>query len=491
MRLVSYTRSASWKTEDIPADIIKQQNDCIRKYAKAHGWKILKTYSDRKQDKNEESAFREMLNDGMERQFDAVIVAAIDRAGKSLWSAREVLLQTFHMAGIGFIVVEDDFISMGKDNMAVEDYFQNKSTDQHLEAVRLGMEKKREKGCLHWSDVKYGYKLTDDQQMAVDETTAVIVKRIFSLCAEGKSLRETAAILEREKVLTPRAIKGNHVLVNGPYHWTDSGVKCILRNTAYIGYWYKTVRGEKILYHNEPLVSEELFYKAQETIKKVPSRKGKTIRPPHPFIKLIADSEKGACLGYCISRKTGEAYFHYTELKYRNPLCTKSRISYVEVEETVRKALMAEKEAAGAALKHLLQFGEIQKEAKFGELRDTLLEQSMIMAKMQKEYTAVTIKGDENGEGVSSIHRMEFFKTVDETEELFSTMEEEMERLEIAYSEDNPWLKLYLSYDDGAELTNDYLKKYIGKVYVDRLETVKVQMKEENWKQILIKEMGE
>src|SRR5699024_11969419 len=109
-----------------PAKVITVQNERIRGYVEKHGWKISGKYSDRKKDKNENASFEKMLQDGIQRKFDAVIVDSIFRAGKDLWSAKEILLQTFHFAGIWFIVVEDDFISVGKSNEEAEAYFNQK-----------------------------------------------------------------------------------------------------------------------------------------------------------------------------------------------------------------------------------------------------------------------------------------------------------------------------------------------------------------------------
>ena len=122
MRLVSYTRTTScYPGADIPSDVITAQNERIKNYAVKHGWKIENRYSDRKKSKEENTAFEQLLNDGIQRKFDAVIVDSIFRAGKDLWSAREVLLQTLHYAGIGFVVVEDDYISIGKSNAEADE----------------------------------------------------------------------------------------------------------------------------------------------------------------------------------------------------------------------------------------------------------------------------------------------------------------------------------------------------------------------------------
>ena len=114
MRYVSYTRTTACIPGDIPANIITEQNERIKHFAKEHGWKIQEKYSDRKKDPNENTGFEKLLRDGMQRKFDGVIVDSIFRTGRGIGNAREVLYQTFYYAGINFAVVEDDFISRGK-----------------------------------------------------------------------------------------------------------------------------------------------------------------------------------------------------------------------------------------------------------------------------------------------------------------------------------------------------------------------------------------
>lgn len=115
MRCVSYTRTTSCKSsESIPTDIIQQQNEQIQKYIQSHGWKLVAKYSDRKRDDNENTAFEEMTVDGISRKFDMVVVNSIDRCGKYISCAEDVLAKTFFPAGIHFSVVQDDFAASEK-----------------------------------------------------------------------------------------------------------------------------------------------------------------------------------------------------------------------------------------------------------------------------------------------------------------------------------------------------------------------------------------
>ena len=124
MRCVSYTRTTSCKSsESIPTDIIQQQNEQIQKYIQSHGWKLVAKYSDRKRDDNENTAFEEMTMDGISRKFDMVVVNSIDRCGKYISCAEDVLAKTFFPAGIHFSVVQDDFCSIEKSREEIDEYF--------------------------------------------------------------------------------------------------------------------------------------------------------------------------------------------------------------------------------------------------------------------------------------------------------------------------------------------------------------------------------
>ena len=115
MRCVSYTRTTSCKdTKIIPSDIIQQQNEHIQNYIQSHGWKLVAKYSDRKKDENENTAFEEMTADGINRKFDMVVVDSVDRCGKYISCAEDVLVKTLFPAGLHFAIVQSYFCSIGK-----------------------------------------------------------------------------------------------------------------------------------------------------------------------------------------------------------------------------------------------------------------------------------------------------------------------------------------------------------------------------------------
>ena len=82
MRVVSYTRAISYRLKDEnPSNIIGLQNEHIQQYIKEKDWKLAAKYSDRKFSSEEMTAFNQMLEAGLAREFDCVVMDSIFRFG--------------------------------------------------------------------------------------------------------------------------------------------------------------------------------------------------------------------------------------------------------------------------------------------------------------------------------------------------------------------------------------------------------------------------
>lgn len=74
----------------------------------------------------------------------------------------------------------------------------------------------------------------------MDGEAAAVVRRIFSLCMQGKGVSAIATTLWKDRTLTPSAYKaskgiGVAKVSEDPYCWETSAVAAILENVAYIG----------------------------------------------------------------------------------------------------------------------------------------------------------------------------------------------------------------------------------------------------------------
>ena len=99
MRTVSYTRDTSREGHEAAA---QQQN--IENWAISHDVKIAERYTDAY---DSLSDFRRLIQDGVDRRFDRIILDSIYACGENLNQASEVLLATFFPFGIHFTCIED------------------------------------------------------------------------------------------------------------------------------------------------------------------------------------------------------------------------------------------------------------------------------------------------------------------------------------------------------------------------------------------------
>lgn len=217
MRCVSYTRTTSCKSsESIPTDIIQQQNEQIQKYIQSHGWKLVAKYSDRKRDDNENTAFEEMTMDGISRKFDMVVVNSIDRCGKYISCAEDVLAKTFFPAGIHFSVVQDDFCSIEKSREEIDEYFRKEKIAVQIKSMREFAVREQIEGYYNVHDEKYGYILSEDRkELLVEEEAATIVREVFQMLLDGVSVKKIADIMNERGVESPMV----HNARVGHKHW--------------------------------------------------------------------------------------------------------------------------------------------------------------------------------------------------------------------------------------------------------------------------------
>lgn len=107
MRAVGYSKKMSFilRYSNVP---LKEQNDRIRTYVASKGWTMSGFYNDKSDDNDSDSGFKKLETDGINRQFDVVVIDSIYRCGVNVSFARELLLNVFYLAGIHFAIVEDD-----------------------------------------------------------------------------------------------------------------------------------------------------------------------------------------------------------------------------------------------------------------------------------------------------------------------------------------------------------------------------------------------
>ena len=186
MKWVSYTRSISSRIgEENPSNTIAEQNERIARYLKKRGCSVSEKYSDRKRTAEATEGFDKLVQDGMARKFDAVVVDSIFRCGRTLPFAIEALQRTFYPLGIQFAVVEDDFCSADKTAEEVAKYFNEKTIDKIRSEFITNRQNHFEEGTLTHRQAKYGYALSENRRnLVLNPESAQVVKLIFQMYLE-------------------------------------------------------------------------------------------------------------------------------------------------------------------------------------------------------------------------------------------------------------------------------------------------------------------
>ena len=119
------------------------------------------------------------------------------------------------------------------------------------EKVVRGMKENALKGISNGGQVTFGYKINEERRYERDEVNAPIVEEIFTMYADGKTMKQLVDYPDAKQIRTSRGGKINF-----------NAVQRMLSNRRYIGeYKFRDV----IMPHAIPaLVPDDLFEKVQK-----------------------------------------------------------------------------------------------------------------------------------------------------------------------------------------------------------------------------------
>ncbi len=237
----------------------------------------------------EREAFQRMLADLERGKADCVVVKDLSRLGRSAIDAGFYVEKYFPLHHIRFISVNDQYDSEGSDNSGSHIIVPLKNMMNEAYAadisrkVRAQQHQAMKEGAFVGGRPPYGYKKAPDNchLLLVNEETAPVVRQIFQWAAEGVALNRIVLRLNESGVLCPRLYQIQAGLISSKTQvnskWNSWTVEKILSNAVYTGDMVQgrtKVVGHRQVYTDpeewiivrdthEPLVSRELFARAQ------------------------------------------------------------------------------------------------------------------------------------------------------------------------------------------------------------------------------------
>ena len=344
---------------------IVNQKEYLMKYAKEHGFPNPKFYVDDGYTGTnfDRPSFKEMSADIEKGLVKTAIVKDLSRFGRNYIEVGSYSEIIYPEAGVRFIAIMDnvDTGSLESNEFAAFTNLFNewypKSTSKKVKEV------KKAKGLAgeHLGAPPYGYLRNPDDKTRwlVDGEAAAVVRRIFSLCMQGKGVSAIATTLWKDRTLTPSAYKaskgiGVAKVSEDPYCWETSAVAAILENVAYIGITESfkstrlgfkskkripTAKDRRAYIENAhaPIIDRDIWEKVQiiRENKRRPNKSGITSM----FSGLLYCADCGAKL----SLATANGYAHFLCSQYkrtsRTQNCTQHYIREDALNQLVLKQL--------------------------------------------------------------------------------------------------------------------------------------------------------
>ena len=238
--------------------------------------------------------FQKMLDEIEAGHVGTVITKDLSRLGRNSALTGLYINYTFPQNDVRYIAINDHFDSINpnstdSDIAGIKNWFNEffaKDTSRKIRAVQKAKGERGERLTVH---VTYGYMKNPEnpKEWIIDEEAAQVVKKIFTLCMNGRGPSQIADQLEKDKILTPTAYKNKqgvktpHTEPENPYRWHESTIVNILERKEYIGatvnfktytnsIWDKKQRenpeeNRVIFYNTHPaIIEQEVFDKVQE-----------------------------------------------------------------------------------------------------------------------------------------------------------------------------------------------------------------------------------
>ena len=362
-----YCRLSQEDANEGDSNSITNQKDILLRYAKEHRFPnptffVDDGYSGTNYDR---PGFQQMLSEIEAGKVVVVLTKDLSRLGRNSSLTGLYINFTFPKYSVRYIAINDHFDtidpnSTDNDVAGIKNWFNEffaKDTSRKIRAVQKA---KGERGVPLTTNVPFGYRKDpeDRTKWIVDEAAALVVKRIFKLCMEGRGPMQIAKLLQAEKVLNPTSYKRREGIKSpspetaDPYHWNTNTVVHILERREYTGctvnfktytnsIWDKKQREtpiekQAVFYNTHPaIIKQEVFDKVQQ-IRKQRHRRTKTGKSSL-FYGMVYCADCGAKMRYCTTNYFEKRQDHFVCANYRSNTgsCSAHFIRAVVLEELV------------------------------------------------------------------------------------------------------------------------------------------------------------
>jgi len=477
---------------------IRSQRELLTKYAQDHGYTNLKILVD---DGYTGTNFQ---RPGVQEGFELVkqglvgcwLCKDLSRFGRDYLTVGQYTDIIFPSYDVRFIAVNDGVDSQrgdGEGFAAVRNLFNEWYPRDTSKKVRISLHQRGTSG-KHLGKPPYGYRCdpNDKDKWILDEEAALVVKRIFDLCIDGKGPEQISRILERDQVLTTKALYASRKgkpLPKNPYGWKDQSIVGILERQEYTGCtcnfktYSKSYKLKKRIPNNpedmfivpdtqEAIVSQAQWDRVQE-LRKNKRRPAKAERQGL-FSGLLYCADCGGKLHFATCKSFEGKQDHYVCSKYKSGRgdCSAHYIREDVLRELVLERIQAVNEYIRDDVEGFQeewlhyrradQERDIREDQKRVEqARKRLANLDVVMSRLYEDYALGEIS-KEKYKKMTADYEAEQERLKLEIE----TTEEWVEQRQAMGDDLDAFIALTKKYVDVTELTQTIVNEYIKKIIV-------------------------
>lgn len=262
-----YCRLSNDDERDGESVSIENQKLLLQNYVRQMGWNEIDVYID---DGYTGTNFnrpgvQRLIEDAKAKRINLILVKDLSRFGRNYIEIGQYTDYLFPYIGCRFVALNNG-VDTESNNGSTDvmcflnlfNEFYSRDTSKKVKAVKRAC---AENGKFMGTYPAYGYKRDneDKHHLVIDEDTAPIVRRIFSMRATGMGFTGIAAQLNEEGIPSPgmlyyqRRGKADPRRVN--HKWAGETVKHLIRNEVYIGNMVQGKTGT-VSYKNKKLISK-------------------------------------------------------------------------------------------------------------------------------------------------------------------------------------------------------------------------------------------
>jgi DNA invertase Pin-like site-specific DNA recombinase len=328
---------------------IINQKKFLEDYARTNGFKNIQHFTDDGYSGTNfnRPSFQRLLAEVEAGNIDTIIVKDMSRFGRNYLQVGFYTEMMFPEKDVHFIAVNNSFDSKKEsDNdfipfLNIINDFYAKDTSRKIRAI---FQSRMQSGMRCSGSIPYGYMriMGDKQKLYIDPEPAEVVRRVFTLVSEGKSINQVADILSADEVLIPAAYASAHrpsdcrcYSYHDKYRWNTTTVSTILNRREYLGHTIlgksvvKDFRNKKrrkvndeelMVFENthEAIITQDLWDKAHK-MRRISSRKHPSNTHSHRLSGYIFCADCGSRMSLATqTNKKGEYYYAFQCSKYKN-----------------------------------------------------------------------------------------------------------------------------------------------------------------------------